>query len=130
MKWILKVMPTVWFPSCSLHQCRGGRGPRLLCNLSFKGTQVQKNHKGELSIEVVDCENEHCRAAHQWAFTQARNQWPTLVTAVRRLLRDEVWDVDVSLLPSRVECLARLMHKGWIGHANQAPMFRYIGACH
>ena len=122
LKWILQMVPTVWFPSCRLHSCKGGRGPRILCHLTVNGTRIQKNDSGELSIEVVDCENEHCRAAHRWANAQARHKWPVLFTTVRRLLRDEVWDVDVTSLPSRDECVAWLLHKGWVAHSVQVPI--------
>ena len=128
MRWILDAVPTLWFPACSAHQTRDGYGPRLLCRLTIEGTRVYMDVNGPITVEAIHCVNDHCRAAHQWAFAQAKYRWPLLVCEARPVLRGDVWDVDITTLPSREECVNRLLHRNWIAHSKQAPMYElYVG---
>ena len=118
LPWLIQVIPTAWFPVCNGHRAPKGRAPRLLCRLTFEEQSVRLDPNGDLSIEVMDCIHDQCRAAHQWSHTQARFLWTSLVTAVKHLLSGDPWVVDIAALPSVQDCAVRLMHQNWIAHAD------------
>ena len=118
LAWVLAAVPTLWFPICGRHITAGGRGPQVFCALSVDPTgTVRMAPDGPLLVETVDCHNESCQAAHQWAHAHARHRWPSLVANVRHMLHGNPWTVDGGLLPSHDECNQLLLNRNWIGHS-------------
>ena len=118
LAWVLAAVPTLWFPICRKHVTTSGHGPQVFCALSIDPTGVVRmTPDGPVLVETVDCCNESCQAAHQWAHAHARHRWPLLVANVRHMLHGNPWAVDGALLPSHDECHQLLLNRNWIGHA-------------
>jgi hypothetical protein len=118
--WMLDTLPTTWFPRCRRHLGPRGAGPRKVYTIAVQDAdcRIQLATHGSMRIDLVECENASCLEGHHWADAQARQRWPAVVALVDALLLPGSGpaDVDVSVLPSRDDCLKHLVHQHWIGH--------------
>ena len=97
------MFPLAWFPACCGHRTKDHRGPTLLCTIAIDGHRLRLSPKGTVSIEVAACINDHCIAAHAWAYAYVRIRFLHLLSAALRPLAGEVWDIDPVDLPDHVQ---------------------------